>query len=494
MKIVNKYLCKNFLGPFFLTFFVALFVLLMQFVWKWVDELVGKGLELTVMLKLLFYAAISLASMAFPLAVMLASLMTFGNMGERYEIVALKSAGISTRKMMTPLACLTVIITIVSFLFSDQVIPRATLKLRMLLYDIQEQKPALNIEEGVFYDGFDNYSIMIGKKMPDGETVKDILIYDHSRRQGNTCVTYAESGKMTITPDKHYLIFVLNNGSYWDETSSMGVSRGKRVQMPLMRASFDKQYKRFDMSDFSLNQADAQLFEGHSSSMTNKQLSEEIDTMKKQIREIEENTANVFFSNLYFYNNFVRGNEQFATQEVSCPLDISELSPDLRSRVLNHAENSSRSFIYSMQFNYTDASYRTSYMWNFQIELQRKYRLAVACLLFFFIGAPLGSIIRKGGIAVPLVLTVLFFVIYFALSVIGEKIAKGSTMPVWFGTWLSSFILLPLCVFLTYHATMDTAVLSPDTYAKWMDKIKNIKLKNIKLFSKKRHEDSSTLS
>jgi lipopolysaccharide export system permease protein len=228
--------------------------------------------------------------------------------------------------------------------------------------------------------------------------------------------------------------------------------------------------------------------------MTNKQLSEEIDTMKKQIREIEENTANVFFSNLYFYNNFVRGNEQFATQEVSCPLDISELSPDLRSRVLNHAENSSRSFIYSMQFNYTDASYRTSYMWNFQIELQRKYRLAVACLLFFFIGAPLGSIIRKGGIAVPLVLTVLFFVIYFALSVIGEKIAKGSTMPVWFGTWLSSFILLPLCVFLTYHATMDTAVLSPDTYAKWMDKIKNIKLKNIKLFSKKRHEDSSTLS
>ncbi|MBQ1819457.1 MAG: LptF/LptG family permease, partial [Bacteroidales bacterium] len=162
MKIVNKYLCKNFLGPFVLTFFVALFVLLMQFVWKWVDELVGKGLELTVMLKLLFYAAISLSSMAFPLAVMLASLMTFGNMGERYEIVALKSAGVSTRRMMTPLAILTVFITVLSFIVSDQVIPRATLKLRMLLFDIQEQKPALNIEEGVFYDGFDNYSILVG--------------------------------------------------------------------------------------------------------------------------------------------------------------------------------------------------------------------------------------------------------------------------------------------------------------------------------------------
>ena len=489
MKIINKYLCKNFLGPFVLTFFVALFVLLMQFVWKWVDELVGKGLEVSVMMKLLFYAAVSLSSMAFPLAVMLASLMTFGNMGERYEIVALKSAGVSTRKMMTPLAFLTVLITIISFLFSDQVIPRATLKLRMLLYDIQEQKPALNIEEGVFYDGFDNYSILVGKKMPDGETVKDILIYDHSRRQGNTSVTYAETGTMTVTPDKHYLLFTLRNGSFWDETSSMGINRGKPSRLPLMRASFDKQYKRFDMSDFSLGQADAELFQGHSSAMTNKQLSEEIDSMKVQIRNIEENTANVFFNNLYYYNSFVRTDEKFKTLDSSRTLDLAAMSPDLRSRVLNHAENSSRAFIYNMQFNYVDANYRTTNMWSYQIELQRKYRLAVACLLFFFIGAPLGSIIRKGGIAIPLVFTVLFFVIYFALSVIGEKIAKGSVMPVWFGTWMSSFILLPLCVFLTYHATMDTAVLSPDTYAKWMDK-----LKHFKPFSKKRDENTATVS
>ena len=489
MKIVNKYLCKNFLGPFFLTFFVALFVLLMQFVWKWVDELVGKGLEVTVMLKLLSLAAVTLSSMAFPLAVMLASLMTFGNMGERYEIVALKSAGISIRKMMYPLAILTVFITIISFLVSDQVIPRATLKLRMLLYDIQEQKPALNIEEGVFYNGFDNYSILVGKKMPDGETIKDVLIYDHSRRQGNTSVTYAASGTMSVTPDKHYLVFTLRNGSFWDETSTMGVNHGKRSQLPLMRASFDKQYKRFDMSDFTLNQTNAELFEGHSSSLTNKQLKEQIDTMKNQIQSLEDNTANVFFGNLYYFNTFVRNNEKFNEQKKAQKNDVAALSPDARERVMNNAENSSRSFIYSMQFSYTEATYKTKYMWTYQIELQRKYRLAVACLLFFFIGAPLGSIIRKGGIAIPLVLTVVFFVIYFALSVIGEKIANGSTMPVWFGTWMSSFILLPLCVFLTYHATMDTAVLSPDTYTKWMEKIKQIKL-----FSKNRHENPTTLS
>ena len=359
----------------------------------------------------------------------------------------------------------------------------------MLLYDIQEQKPALNIEEGVFYEGFDNYSILVGKKMPDGETVKDILIYDHSRRQGNTSVTYAASGTMCVTPDKHYLLFTLRNGSFWDETSTMGVNRGKRSQLPLMRATFDKQYKRFDMSDFSLSKVDAELFEGHSSSLTNKQLKVQIDTMKKQIQDLENNTANVFFNNLYYFNTYVRDNDQFKEQKTAVNNDLAALSPDIRDKVLNQAENASRSFIYSMQFNYTEATYRTKYMWTYQIELQRKYRLAVACLLFFFIGGPLGSIIRKGGIAIPLVLTVLFFVIYFALSVIGEKIANGSTMPVWFGTWMSSFILLPLCVFLTYHATMDTAVLSPDTYTKWLEKIKQKKI-----FSKNRHENPATLS
>lgn len=427
--------------------------------------------------------------MAFPLAVMLASLMTFGNLGERYEIVALKSAGISTRQMMTPLAILTIVISIISFVVSDQVIPRATMKLRMILYDIQEQKPALNIEEGVFYNGFDNYSIFVGKKMPDGETIKDILIYDHSRRQGNTSVTYAESGKMQVTPDKKYLMFTLNNGSFWDEQMMMNNRTGRRAAYPLMRATFDKQYKRFDMSDFSMGKVDADIFQEHSSSMTNKQLSEMIDSMKVQINQIEANTANQFFNNLYYYNSFVRNNDQFKAQEKSTKLDLSQFIPPVREHVLSNAENTSRSFIYSMQFNYSDAAYRTSYMWSFQIELQRKYRLAVACLLFFFIGAPLGSIIRKGGIAIPLVFTVFFFVVYFALSVIGEKIAKGSTTPVWFGTWLSSFILLPLCVFLTYHATMDTAVLSPDTYFKFIDKIKHLKI-----FSRKKNENSSTLS
>ena len=462
----------------------------MQFLWKWVDELVGKGLEITVLLKLLFYAAITLSSMAFPLAVLLASLMTFGNMGERYEIVALKSAGISIRKMMMPLAFLSLLIGAVAFEFSNDVIPRATVKLKQLLFDIQQQKPSLNIEEGVFYNGFDNYAIRVGKKMPDGETIKDVLIYDHSRHQGNTTVTFAKQGTMHVTKDKKWLLFTLENGSYWDETQRATPSSGK-LSAPLMRATFDKQYKRFDMSAFMLNKdnADGQ-FEMHSTTMSIPQLNDKIDTLKKQIGELANGTANVFFGNLFYYNAFVRKDSLiFDTLTICEAVSLKEMPEERANRILRYAEMASQSFIYSVRFSYQDVDFRTHYLWGFQIELFRKFTLALACVLFFFIGAPLGSIIRKGGIGIPLIITVLFFTLYFALSIIGEKIAKSSFWPIWFGMGLSSFVLIPICIFLTYQATVDSAIFSPEIYSRWLRK-----LKKFKLFSKHKNEDSPTLS
>lgn len=489
MKIVNRYLCKNFLGPFALTFFVALFVLLMQFLWKWVDELVGKGLEISMLLKLLFYASLTLTSMAFPLAVLLASLMTFGNMGERYEIVALKSAGVSLRQMMRPLCALSIIIAVIAFVFSNEVIPKATVKLRMLLFDIQEQKPALNIEEGVFYNGFDNYSIRVGKKMADGETIKDVMIYDHSRHAGNTSLTYAQSGTMKVTPDKHYLVFTLYNGSFWDENSyarTGGASGGH----PLTRATFDKQYKRFDMSDFAIDKVDASLYEGHSTTMSIDQLNNRIDTLKDEIAELAHGASDVFFGNLFYFNLFIKNDSiTFDTLSSATRCDLDAFPPDKISKILSFADNGARSFIYSVRFSYQDIDFRTHYLWGFQIEFFRKFTLSLACVLFFFIGAPLGSIIRKGGIGIPLVITVVFFTLYFALSIMGEKIAKSSLWPVWFGMGLSSFILIPICVFLTYNATTDAAVLSPDTYTKFIDKFNKFKP-----FAKKNNENPSALS
>ena len=488
MKIINRYLCKNFLGPFVLTFFVALFVLLMQFLWKWVDELVGKGLEIGTLLKLLFYASITLSSMAFPLAVLLASLMTFGNMGERYEIVALKSAGVSIRRLMRPLAFLALLISLVAFEFSNEIIPRAAVKLRMMLFDIQEQKPAFNIDEGVFYYGFDNYTIRVGKKMPDGETIKDVLIYDHSRHSGNTTVTYAKTGTMKMTPDKKYIMFTLYDGSYWDE-SAYASGRSNRNQLPLTRATFSKQYKRFDLSEFSsMGANDESLFQNHSTAMSIKQLNGKIDTLKTDLKNCAYNTSESFFGNLYFYNMIVQNDSTFDTLSHPRSYDLSELDSQTSFRVLQNAENKSRATIFSVKFSYQDVSFRTSHLWSYQIEFFRKFSLSLACLLFFFIGAPLGSIIRKGGIGIPLVITVIFFTLYFAISIIGEKIAKNSPMPVWFGMFLSSFVLFPICVFLTYHATTDSAVLSPDTYTRFVDKLKNFK------FHKKKNEGPTTLS
>ncbi|MBR4134987.1 MAG: LptF/LptG family permease [Bacteroidales bacterium] len=488
MKITDRYLCKNFLGPFVLTFFVALFVLLMQFLWKWVDELVGKGLGMGVLLKLLFYASITLSSMAFPLAVLLASLMTFGNMGERSEIVALKSAGVSTRRMMMPLAIVSILIGCLAFEVSNDVIPRASVKLKMLLFDIQEQKPALNITEGVFYTDIDNYAIRVGKKMPDGVTIKDILIYDHSKHQGNINVTSAEKGTMVVTPDKRYLLFTLYNGSSWDESSVTRGNYDARTHYPLMRATFDKQYKRFDMSDFTAQNVDASFYENHSSALSIKQLNEQIDTAKYHIKTQNQSTANVFFHCLYFFNAVVQDNDRVDSASTEGIRPLEEYNDDFRARVLQLAEHGIRNTTYALNYTFQDVHYRTHQLWNYQIELYRKFTLAVACLLFFFVGAPLGSIIRKGGIGIPLVITVVFFTFYFAISIIGEKLSKSSPLPVWFGMWLSSFVLLPICVFLTYHATTDSSVLSPDTYAKFIENLKNLKI------FKKRNENTTTVS
>jgi len=460
----------------------------MQFVWKWVDELVGKGLEIGVLLKLLFYASITLSSMAFPLAVLLASLMTFGNMGERSEVVALKSAGISTRRMMMPLAIVSILIGCIAFEVSNDVIPRASVKLKMLLFDIQEQKPALNITEGVFYTDIDNYAIRVGKKMPDGVTIKDILIYDHSKHQGNINVTSAEKGTMVVTPDKRYLLFTLYNGSSWDESSVTRGSYDTRAHYPLMRATFDKQYKRFDMSDFSAQGVDASFFENHSSALSIKQLNDQIDTAKFHIKSQNQTAANIFFQCLYFFNVNVQNNPAADTVAVGTIPVLENYNDEFRARVLQLAENGVRNTTYAVNYTYQDVDFRTHQMWNYQIEFYRKFTLAVACILFFFIGAPLGSIIRKGGIGIPLVITVVFFTFYFAISIIGEKLSKSSPLPVWFGMWLSSFVLFPICIFLTYHATTDSSVLSPDTYARFIDNIKNLKI------FKKRHENSTTVS
>lgn len=431
------------------------------------DDLVGKGLEIHILLQFMFYAAGTLMNMAIPLAVLLASLMTFGNMGERLEIVALKSAGVPISKMMLPLAFLSLLISVFAFWYADVVAPKAQLKLRALLYSVQEQKPALNIEEGVFYSGFDGYTMRIGHKGADNETIEDVLVYDLSRHQGNVTMTYAKSGSMRMTDDEKYLLLTLKDGYFWDESVNV---ESASADKPLNRATFSEQYRRFDLSAFKLAAASEDFFANSQMTMPVRQLSRQIDTMRAEIDTMEIKNAHLFLNNLYYYKSFVQKMDSSSNYAYE-PVELNFSRSD-REMMYNFAKISSEGYINSAHYSLEEVGFRKMSLYSYQVEYQGKYTFALACLLFFFIGAPLGSIIRKGGIGIPLVITVAFFTFHFTLTVIGKNIALSGKMPVIPAMWMPVIVLFPICVFLTYKATVDSNLMSPETYAKIFRKLK----------------------
>ncbi|MDR1757644.1 MAG: LptF/LptG family permease [Bacteroidales bacterium] len=477
MKIVYRYFIKKFMGPFVITFFFALVILLMQFLWLYVDDLVGKGLEIKLILELLLYASATMVAMAAPLAVLLASLMTFGSLGEHYELVALKSAGISIHRLMLPVALLALLIGVSAFFFTDKVSPKAWYKMKSLFYNIKDQKPALAIEEGTFYNEFDNYTIRVGKKHRDNETIEDIIIYDHSKYRGNITMTYATRGRMTVTPDGKYMLFLLQDGFFWDESSN-----GNNQSLPLTRARFKEQYKRFDLSSFNIKKDDNNFYRSNTKAMSIEELNGRMDSIKKDINGISDRAIEQFFATLYFFNNAIM-------KDTVSENNIAQINPcaglkavlqtrteEERATIFRVAEQSARNMLNTIKYAYEEATYKNEDLWSHQIEWHRKFTSATACLLFFFIGASLGSIIRKGGIGIPLLITVIFFVTYFAISVLGEKVAKSSSFPVSAGMWLSSFILLPISIFLVYKASTDSVLFSLDLYRSWIEKIKKINI------------------
>lgn len=440
----------------------------MQFLWKYVDDVVGKGLEIHVILEFIFYASASFVSMAMPLAVLLASLMTFGSLGEKYELVAMKSSGIPLVKIMMPIAVFSLLIGIFSFWFANNVAPIANTKASCRYYDIKTLKQVFKIDEGVFYDGLPNYIIRIGKKEKNGEKISDILIYDHSRRQGNTTITYAKSGTMKITPDDQFFLLTLYDGYFWDESINDNTQYNKN---PLTRAKFKKQYKKFDLSTFQFQQTtDASFFQDRLLPTVG-ELSKQNDTIRGEIAQLKQELPNDFLRNLHFYNNYIlKDTIQSERNENFIPI-TKESSITKQKQVLDYAVQYADLGSSSLLFQHERIEAQNESLKRNLIELHRKFTLSLSCFLFFFIGASLGAIIRKGGIGIPLVITVFFFTLHFALSLIGENIAKVDGVPVFFGMWLSTFVLFPICVFLTYKATADSAVFSVEVYEKWFRKL-----------------------
>lgn len=467
MKKLHSYVLRQYFGPFLATFFIALFVLLMQFLWKYIDDLVGKGLEWQIIAQLLFYASSTFVPLAVPLAVLLSSLMLFGNLGERYELVAVKSAGISIRKIMTPLFIFVFILSISTFFFANNVLPLANLKFQSILFDVREQKPALTIQEGVFNSSIDNYVIRVAKKDRDNETIHDVLIYDHSKRMGNTTVTRAEWGKMVMTVDKKYLIFTLYNGFILDEDPKRGVYSLIR---PMTRIKFSENQKRMNLSSFSMNKTNDDFLKKGYQMLDIGQLEYVIDSMKVLVQKQKSYFAKTITNNFYYLNNFYDSTNRYTSAQIAevDPDPLKSMNEMDQKTIIDFALNAARNQNENIEFNKQDYRMQYKMKWKYEIEWHRKFSLSLACFLLFMIGAPLGTIIRKGGLGFPMVFSVFVFILFWVINITGEKFAREGLVPASIGMWISTFSLLPLGLFLMWKATTDSQLLDVESWQKWL--------------------------
>ncbi len=481
MKRLHRYILRSFVGPLVLTFFIVMFLMIMQFLWKYIDDLVGKGLQVHVLAELLFYLAASFVPMALPLAILLAALMTFGNFGERFELTAMKSSGIPLQKIMLPVFYLMILLTVFAFFFANNILPVANLKSRALIWDIQQQRPELNIKAGEFYNGIEGYSIKIGRKDFKTNMLYNILIYDHTEKRGNVAVTYADSGKMIITPDKKDLVFNLFHGrSYYELPQSKKHAYRKNKTYPFREDFFENQTIIIKLTGFGLKRSDEKLFKNHYSMLNLEQLRHFTDSLNRQLEQREVSARKTIWGQLFGESRYFKKMHENDTVNdtlalAATPFDLQKtfdtLSPSLKQTIAEDAltsAQSTRDYIKNMS---KIIESHIKYIRRYQIEWHRKFTLSLACIIFFFIGAPLGAIIRKGGLGMPVVISVVFFVFYYIISMSGEKFVREDVWSPLTGMWISTFILLPIGIYLTYKSTNDAAIMSPEAYSQFFEQL-----------------------
>lgn len=488
MKKLHILVIRSFLGPFVLTFFIVMFILLMQFVWKYIDDFMGKGLEYHVIAELLIYASANLVTLALPLAVLLSSIMTFGGLAEHYELVAMKSSGLSLMRIMLPLILFTIALSFGAFYFSNTISPLATLKFKSLLWDVTHKKPGLELKEGVFYNGLDGYSIRVMEKNDEANVLKDVLIYSYDKsRPGNRHVIRAKEGKMLKSPDGRYLVLRLMDGVSYDE-----IGRGRDKDHPQIKSRFAQDFIQMDLSGFELQRSDENLWKNHMKMLSMDQLKEAIDSLQHQRRERKKDFENYLDRSINLEATAVRDTTPADTiGQIAASADTSvadstavvatvpttheggfaSLNPLEKRRVVNVALNMTRNAKNYMARTATEMEGRTEYINEHRIEWHRKLTLSFACLILFFIGAPLGAIIKKGGLGLPVIFSVLFFLVWHITSISGEKMVESGVLTPFWGMWLSSIILLPVSIFLTYKAAKDAALFDRDTYRRIIDRV-----------------------
>ncbi|NLH52963.1 MAG: YjgP/YjgQ family permease [Bacteroidales bacterium] len=465
MKKIHLMVLRAYIGPFVLTFFIALFVLLMQFVWKYVDDLVGKGLEWYHIARLLFYASSTFVPLALPLAILLSSIMTFGNLGENYELVAMKSAGISLGKAMLPLIILSVFISIGAFFFNNGVLPVANLKFKSLLYDIRKQKLAINIQPGIFYSGIDNYVIRVDNKNDETNTLYGVMVYDHSDQMGNMKLSTAGKGHMYLTPDEKYLIFTLYNGANYTEQFN---ERNYRNRRQLQIINYEENRRKFDLYGFGLQRTNEELFRSNYQMMNIHQLDYAIDSLGRDFKgRVNEFSHSV--TGRFSFLQMVDSTHQIPDSIKPVGTFFEHFKPASRKRVIETALQNLRSNKEYVVNNANELKVRTTTLNRHKVVWHQKFTLSVACLLFFFIGAPLGAIVRKGGLGLPVVMSAFIFVIFHIISITGEKYAVSGAAEIIPAIWIAPAILLPAGLWLSWKAITDSPILDMETYTRFFN-------------------------
>lgn len=474
IKKLDKLIIREFTGPFIATFFITLFVLVMQFFWLYIDEFVGKGVGTNVIFEFILYQSAVLIPLALPLAVLLSSLMTFGNMGERFELVAIKSSGISLLRFMRPLFFVVLVIAGIAFAFSNYIIPVANLKARTLLTDIVYAEPAFDLQEGVFYDRIPGFAIKVGTKEENDSVIRDVIVYEQGNQlQDNFLI--AESGVMKVTEDKLFLEFNLKNGTRYQEQGDFYSGKGTEY----IRIGFKEYKKQFDLRSLGFINRTADSVNRQNEKMYSmRQLEKAIDSLKKENKQYRDQLQGELMRPLHFplYIDTTWeaaiGPDTINGRKIQ---SFDDMLPDsARSAVNQRVQLTATSIRMSAESIETSFRDRDKNLRRHKIEWHRKITLALACIVLFMVGAPLGSIIRRGGLGTPLIFAIIFFMLFYFSSTTGEKFAKENTLTPFTGMWLATMVLVPVGVFLTYKALRDSQLFNKEYYTRTVNRIRKM--------------------
>lgn len=461
LKKIDKLVLKAFFPPFILTLVVVVFILLTQLMLKYFDDFVGKNLSFTTYAELLFFFAINSIPLALPISILLSSIMTFGNLGEHNELTSIKSAGISLLRVIQPVFVVVCFLTVLAFYFNNRVVPYANLRAYSLLYDITTKKAAFNIKEGTFYYGLPGFAIKINKKAPDGKTIQEIMIYNHQEDRGNVNLTIADSGRMFTIWNERYLVLELFRGDNYMEV----VPRIPGEEKQFTHNHFGYSKLVFNLSSFELSRTDMQLFATNKIMRNIDELHRDIDSIGRDLRNMEKS---MYQNYLTYFSYFGRNPTVFALPDSSIRFlknRISQTESEKATAISDFETNQIRS-LQSFSDSYKERLKNTRRDTNiFSVEVFRKYTQSVACLIMFLVGAPLGAIIKKGGFGVPVLISIVFFIIYYVFSITGEKWSKENVVEVAYGMWATNVLLFFVGLFFLRKAWADSTLLEQNPFS-----------------------------